>query len=102
MPLFSGLALLVLPRRLMPRPREMNVPAPAASAARRAIPLPRAGEVVKLLAGILVVHHRPHRHAEDHVFARFPVAARAFSMPAAVRAELAVIAVPQQRVVALR
>ena len=93
--------VLMLARRLMPRPHESRIPiaAPAAPAARRSKLLARLGEIEKLLARIRVENHRAHGNFQNRVFARASVAIGSFAVPPALGAKFAVVAVAQQRVV---
>ncbi len=98
-PLFPGLAFLFLSRRLVPRLRKMLIAAPAPSALRHQQTLPWPFQIRQQYISSRIKNQRAHRHFQNRVVARNPRTVRAFPVPSAVRLELPVVAVTQQRVV---
>src|SRR5579884_1497712 len=80
------------------KPRIPASPAPPASNDNALVGM---GEVVDLLAGLVVVKNRSHRHFQNHVHAFVPGAVRAFAMPPALRLVFGIKAEMHQRIVAL-
>src|SRR5581483_550132 len=95
----TGMPVLMLARRLMPRLGEVLVAAPSTPAARDKESLPRHGKIRQRFTGIVVTHERADGHLQDQVRAGVPGSVRAFAVAPAVRLEFPVVAVAQQRVV---
>jgi hypothetical protein len=71
----------------------------AATAARRAKPLPRLSEIEKLFARIGIVHDGAYGNLKDCVDSRAPMTFGAFPVAATFGAELAIVAIAKQGVV---
>src|SRR5215472_10574516 len=99
MSLFTGEAIFVLARRLMPGLRKMLIPAPAPAAVGHKDALSRRGQISDRLAGLLLKYQRADRYLQNQVFAGMPRAIRAFAVTPALGPEFAIVAVAQQRVV---
>src|SRR6516225_3917874 len=99
MPLFTGEAIFVLARRLMPRLREMLIPAPAPAAVRHKDTLSRRGQISDGFSALVVKCQRPDGHLQNQGFAGVPRAIRAFPVTPPVGLEFPVVAIAQQRVV---
>src|SRR5690349_11896897 len=91
--------LLMFARSLVPGFRKILISAPAASALCHQNTLPWTGQIRDRLAILCVKYQRSHRNPQKHVFAGMPRTVRSFAMASAIRFELSVVSIPQQRVV---
>ena len=85
----------------MHRRGKARVSAPTASPACNDDVFVGLGEVVYLLAGLIVIDDCPDRHFQQHVFALFAGFVRAFAVASALRFVFRIEAEVHQRVVAL-
>src|SRR5882724_1284199 len=99
MTLLAHEAILILARRLMPRLREILIPAPTASALGNQHAPAWRRKIGKGFAALRVERQRADGDLQNHVRARVPGAIRALAMPPAIRFEFAVVAIAQERVV---
>src|SRR2546429_3303593 len=97
MPLFAREAIFVLARRLMPRLREMLIPAPAPAAVRHKDALSRRVQISDCLPVLVVKCQRADGHLQNQVFGGMSRAIRAFAVTPAPGLEFAIVAVAQQR-----
>src|SRR6516162_5373036 len=99
MSLFTGEAIFVLARRLMPWLRKMLIPAPAPAAVSHEDALSRRGQISDRLFALIIKGQRADGHLQNQAFAGMPRAIRAFAVTPALGLEFAIVAVAQQRVV---
>src|SRR5882762_5123796 len=99
LPLLAGMPILMLPRSLMPRFREILIPASPAPTLRHQHSLSGCGQICDGFSALPIEYQRSHRYLQKHVFAGMARAIRSFAMASAIRLELAIVAVAQQRVV---
>src|SRR5882724_4018057 len=99
MTLLAHEAILMLARRLMPRLREILIPAPAASALGNQHALAWRRKIGKGFAALRVERQRADRDLQDHVRTGMPGAIGTFAVAAAIRFEFAVVAIAQEGVV---
>src|SRR5690242_21789649 len=98
MPLFAWKSILMFARSLVPRLGEVLIAPPAAATMCDQHALARGSEIGDSRA-LIVEDQRADGNLQNHVRAGMTSAVRAFPVAAAIGFELAIVAVPQQRVV---
>jgi len=98
---FSGLAIFVLARRLMPRLGEMGIAAASSATTRSFKPLAGSGKVEKLLASVIVENNRANRNFQDGFGTGTAMTIRAFAVTASLGAEFAIVTVAQEGIIVL-